>query len=406
MRIRAFKALRPRPELAARVACVPYDVVSADEARALAAGNPLSFLHVARSEIDLPAGTDPYAEAVYAKAAENLARLKSERALIEEAEPSLYVYRQTLGRHVQRGVVACCAAAEYEGGIIRRHEKIREEKRRDRFRHISRLGTQTGLVFLVYRDRAEIDALMTEVEQGGPALVDFVSEDDTQHAVWRVELPAALTAAFERVPICYIADGHHRAAASADVAKARAAANPHHTGEEEYNGFAAALFPASQVRILPYNRCVQDLNRRAPAAFLDAVRKAFEVFEPAPPMPRAAREISMYVAGRWYGLRWASPPPGGAASGLDVSVLQNRLLDPILGVKDPRADRRIEFVGGIRGPEELKRRVDSGAAGVAFSMFPVRVDEVMAIADAGETMPPKSTWFEPKLRSGLLMHGF
>lgn len=403
MQIRPFRVLRPRPDVAGMVASVPYDVVDAAEAAALAAGNPLSFLRVSRSEIDLPPGTDPYSPAVYEKAAENLRRLRDDGVLCQDREPGLFVYRQIMGNHAQRGVVACCSAEEYERDIIRKHEKTRKDKEDDRTRHIQAIHAQPGPVFVAYRNRDDIDRLVAAVERSAP-LYDFTAPDGIRHTVWRVGDPKPVLTGFEKVPLAYIADGHHRAAAAVRVARERRAANPGHTGREEYNWFMAALFPANQLQILPCNRAVRDLNGMSPAQFMEAVAARFTVRENAANRPAAPANISMYLPGAWHGLSWKTDPAASAVDALDVSVLQNRLLGPLLGIDDPRTTKRIDFIGGIRGPGELVKLVDSGRAAVAFSMFPTTTAQLMAVSDAGQIMPPKSTWFEPKLRSGLLIH--
>jgi uncharacterized protein (DUF1015 family) len=403
MRLSPFKALRPAPDAAARVAAPPYDVVTAAEARLLTAGNPHSFLHVTRAEIDMPEEADPASEAVYAQGRRTLDSLRRERVLIEDPAPSLYIYRLELGAHVQHGVAACLDIEDYVRQTIRTHEKTRQDKEDDRARHIRILEANTGPVFLLYRRQPAIDALVESVEQGAP-LCAFTAADGVRHAVWRAPDPAALQNAFAAVDVCYIADGHHRAAAAVRVGQERRAANPAHTGREEYTRFLGVLFPDNQLRILPYNRAVHDLNGLSAETFLAAVRERFAVREEAAPAPAAPRRASMYTAGRWYGLAWDTPPGADPVSSLDVSVLQDRLLAPVLGIDDPRTSGRIDFIGGIRGHEELARLVDAGRAAVAFSMYPTTVDQLTAIADAGQMMPPKSTWFEPKLRSGLLVH--
>ena len=405
--VRPFRALRPPPEKASGVSAVPYDVVSTEEARRLAAGNPLSFLHVSRSEIDLPEGTDPYAGAVYTKAAENFATLKREAPLSLEAEPSLYVYRLRMDDHEQTGIAGCCSLDEYDRDVVRKHERTRPDKEDDRTRHMLALNAQTGPVFLTYRGRAEIDAIVEDTARR-PPLFDFTAPDGVAHTIWRVPGEAAgrLSEQFQPVPLLYIADGHHRAASAARARRELAGKNPRHTGEEAYNFFLAVAFPAGEVRILPYNRVVKELNGRTPEEFLQALREKFALTADASPSPRRKGEISVYLAGRWHGLLI---PPGGAATGgaissLDAALLQEKILEPLLGIKDIRTDKRIDFVGGIRGTKELERLVDTGKAAVAFSLYPVSLDDLMAVSDANEIMPPKSTWFEPKLRDGLLIH--
>ncbi|MFH0952953.1 MAG: DUF1015 family protein [Verrucomicrobiota bacterium] len=402
MRIKAFQAWRPAPQLAAKVASLPYDVVNTAEARELSKGNANSFFHVSRAEIDLPAGTDLHAEQVYQKAAENFRRLLSDGVLVREDKPSLYVYRLVRGTHEQRGIVAVCHVGDYERNVIKKHEKTRKAPEDDRTKHIDATNAHSGPVFLAYRDQAEINRIAARTEQGAP-LYDFTAADGIRHTVWRLSDAGAVVEAFARVPEAYIADGHHRAAAAVRVALRRAAGGKA-AGDEEYNWFLAVLFPAGQLCILPYNRCVHDLNGLSQEKFLEAVRQHFRVTEGADPEPAKPGHISMYLAGKWYGLYWAPDAAPDPVSSLDVSVLQDRLLSPVLAIDDPRSSPRIEFVGGIRGTAELVKKVDSGKAAVAFSMYPTTVEQLMRISDAGQTMPPKSTWFEPKLRDGLLIH--
>jgi len=403
MKIKPFAALRPQANRAAAVAAVPYDVVDTAEARALAAGNPDSFLHVSRPEIDLPDTVDIHDDAVYAQGAAALRDLQQRGVLLRERDAGLYVYRQIMGSHSQTGLVTCCHIDDYAQNIIRRHEKTRQDKEDDRTRHVLELNANSGPVFLTYRDVPSIDRLVATIAAGAP-LYDFTAADGVRHTVWRVDSPVApWLEAFAHVPLCYVADGHHRAAAAARAGRLRRDANPHHTGNEEYNWFLAVLFPAAQLRILPYNRCVADLNGLTPAALLQRVRAIFDC-TPAPMAePAGPRQVHMYLDGRWHRLSWRETGIDPVGS-LDVSVLQDRLLAPVLGIDDPRTNARISFVGGIRGTAELVRRVDAGRDAVAFSLYPVSVVQMMAIADADQIMPPKSTWFEPKLRSGLLVH--
>ncbi len=403
MLVKPFAALRPVPEKAAALAAVPYDVVDTAEARVLAAGNPDSFLHVSRPEIDLPDSVDVHDDAVYAQGVRALKDLQARGVLQREAGERLYVYRQIMGAHSQTGVVTCCHIEDYANDIIRKHEKTRKDKEDDRTRHCLELNANSGPVFLTYRDSAALDTRVADVQQHAP-LYDFTAVDGVRHTVWRVEGPTeGWVKAFGQVPLAYVADGHHRAAAAFRTGQQRRAANPAHTGNEEYNWFLAVLFPATQLRILPYNRCVADLNGLTPAAFLEKVKAVFKA-EPADgATPDGPREVRMYLGRAWYKLTWderSSDPVGR----LDVSVLQDWLLAPVLGIDDPRTNTRISFVGGIRGTGELTQRVDSGRDAVAFSMYPTTVEQMMDIADAGQIMPPKSTWFEPKLRSGLLVH--
>ena len=405
LRVRAFQGLSPKPELAANVACVPYDVVNREEAAALATGHPNSLLHVDRAEIGLPPETDPYADIVYSTAKKNLESLVASSVLVREAAPTLYLYRQQMGDHVQTGIAAVCHIDDYENDIIRKHEKTRKDKEDDRTRLIATLGADTGPVFLTYRGRPEIDALVA-AESECPPEVDFVAPDGIRHSLWKVREAGLLEQAFARVPLAYVADGHHRSASAARVGRERRAANPHHTGTEDYNWFLCVLFPADQLQILPYNRIVHDLNGLTGDEFLAAVRRVFDVAENESATPASPGTVSMFFEGCWWALTWKPDPGADPVARLDVSVLQDRLLAPVLGIDDPRTSKRIDFVGGIRGTSELESLVKSGRGAVAFSLYPVTVDQLMDIADAGQIMPPKSTWFEPKLRSGLFIHTF
>ena len=403
--IRPFRALRPQVERAESVASVPYDVVNTDEARALAQENPLSFLHVSRPEIDLPQGTDIHSDIVYRKAVENFEKLIAECPMEKESEPSLYLYRLIMGNHEQIGIVACCSIDEYDNSTIRKHERTRRDKEDDRTRHMLMLKAQTGPVFLTYRRRAEIDEQVSAAVSATP-LYDITAHDGVRHTIWRVDNTESLVKSFESVPLLYIADGHHRAASAS---RARAELRDQsfaHTGKEDYNYFLTVIFPDSQVQILAYNRTVQDLNGLSKEQFLEAVKEQFTISENARPEPRERGNWSMYLDGKWYGLQLspATTLPSGTVAALDVSILQDRLLDPILGIKDVRTDKRVDFIGGLRGTKELERLVDEGKAAVAFSLFPTTVAELLMVSDANEIMPPKSTWFEPKLRDGLLIH--
>lgn len=402
--IHPFSALRPPSDRAKQVSSVPYDVVNSEEARALATGNPLSFLHVSRPEIDLPPGTDLYSDPVYRKALENFQKLIAECPLQTEDIPSLYLYRLIMGDHEQVGVVACCSVDEYDRDLIRKHERTRRDKEDDRTRHMMVLQAQTGPVFLTYRARPDIDNMSLETTMTKP-LYDFTADDGVQHTIWHVPDPVRFVHAFREVPFLYIADGHHRAASASRARAELKAQSFGHTGDEEYNFFLTVIFPDNQLQILPYNRVVKDLNGLNSEGFLAEVRKTF-VVENGNPDPEQPKAWSMYLDGRWYGLRLAagSPPAQGLVDSLDVSVLQGRLLDPILGIKDVRTDKRIDFVGGLRGTKELERLVNERKAAVAFSLHATTVDDLLRVSDAGEIMPPKSTWFEPKLRDGLLIH--
>jgi len=406
--IRPFTALRPPEVRAAEVASVPYDVVNTEEARALAAGNALSFLHVSRPEIDLPEGTELYSDVVYGKAVENFQALIKNCPLVHEDEPSIYFYRLVMGEHEQIGIVACCAVDEYDSNQIRKHERTRRDKEDDRTRHMLVLRAQTGPVFLTYRAQANIDRMVWEFINDHPPLYDFVASDGIRHTIWRTPEPDPFVAAFREVPNLYIADGHHRAASAS---RARAELKEHgfsFIGTEEFNFFLAVMFPDNQLQILPYNRVVRDLNGLSREEFLAQVGQSFEISRDGTPAPQARGTWSMYLGGNWYGLSLPADTAKhrGIVESLDVSVLQDRLLDPILGVKDIRTDKRVDFVGGIRGPEELESLVNQGRAAVAFSLYPTTIDDLLSVSDAGEIMPPKSTWFEPKLRDGLLIHSF
>jgi uncharacterized protein (DUF1015 family) len=417
-----FRALRPRPDRAADVIAPPYDVVSTEEARALAAGRPASFLHISRPEIDLPPGTSPYSDEAYARGAANLARLVETGVLTREPEPSYYVYRIAMQGRVQTGVAVAASVAAYEAHRIRRHELTRPDKENDRVRNIESLNAQTGPVLLAYRASAELRSLVRDAAAGAP-LLSATGPNDTQHTIWRVadlERVAELTEAFDALDALYIADGHHRSAAALRVAQSRreaagrrathrAAARrvAHAAASASHDYFLAVAFPHDEMRILDYNRVVRDLNGLKIDALLARVRESFDVEISAAPVQPARREtFGLFVAGRWYRLaiRSALVPRTDPVASLDVSLLQDRLLAPILGIGDPRTDERIGFVGGVRGLAELERRVLSGRDAAAFAMRPTRMEQLMAVADANRLMPPKSTWFEPKLADGLLSH--
>jgi uncharacterized protein (DUF1015 family) len=403
--IHPFRALRPPPARVAEVASPPYDVVSTEEARELALDNPLSFLHVSRPEIDLPEGTDIHSDAVYRKAAENFEKLKTECPLEEEATPSVYLYRLIMGEHEQIGVVACCAVDEYDDNTIRKHERTRRDKEDDRTRHMMTLNSQTGPVFLTYRAVPDIDAMVMEMTASFP-LYDFTAPDGVQHTIWHAPDPVRFVQAFRSVPHLYIADGHHRAASASRARAELKERSFGHTGDEEYNYFLTVIFPDNQLQILPYNRVVRELNNLTAGEFFLRVKTKFDVTEDAPPVPARPGEWSMYFVKRWYGLtlKNGAPQTDDPVASLDVSVLQDHLLDPILGIKDVRTDKRIDFIGGIRGTKELERLVDEGKAAVAFSLYPTTVENLLRVSDADSIMPPKSTWFEPKLRDGILIH--
>jgi uncharacterized protein (DUF1015 family) len=401
-----FAALRPAPEHAADVAALPYDVMSSNEARAMVQGKPYSFLRIDRAETGLAQGTDPYSDAVYEKARENLAALVSGGVLKRDGASRYYIYSLTMGGREQTGLVGCASVAEYESGVIKKHELTRPEKEADRIRHIEALDAQTGPIFLSCRAEPELTALLKEYRETHAPEYDFVAEDDIRHAVW--VLPetenARIAAMFGRIPCLYIADGHHRCASACRVGNARRDAAASHSGNEEFNYFLSVVFPDNELEIMAYNRTVKDLNGLAPEEFLQALEGDFTVERSdAPVNPARKHSFGLYLEGVWYRL---TAKTGGAdsVSDLDVSVLQDRVLDKLLGIKDPRTDKRVEFIGGIRGLEWLKARVDAGKAAAAFSMHPTSLAELMEIADQNLLMPPKSTWFEPKLRSGLFIH--
>ncbi len=405
--VKPFRALRPNPAQAAAVASVPYDVVNTEEARALAGDNPLSFLRVSRPELEMDDGIDHYSDEVYDRAATNFDRLMAGAPLVIEDQPSLYLYRLRMGEREQTGLVACCAVDEYDNDIIRKHERTRRDKEDDRTRHIMTLRAQTGPVFLTYRANPVIDELTRALVQLAP-LFDFEAADGIGHTVWRIppSLNAAIEQAFAQVPLLYIADGHHRAKSASRAREELRAGNPNHTGSEQYNFFQGVLFPDTQLRILSYNRVVHDLGELDQVEFLRRVGEYFDIEPDASPVPAARGRFAMYLEGRWFSLepRIDVSARPRVIDRLDVSLLQDLLLAPILGIEDPRTDKRIDFVGGIRGTRELERLVDDGLAAVAFSLHPVTLAELMEISDADEIMPPKSTWFEPKLRDGLLSH--
>lgn len=405
MKIKPWRAWRPRPDVAARVAALPYDVVDTAEARALAADNPYSYLHVSRAEIDLPDGTDPHADAAYSQARLNLEVMQKQGLLVQEPQPVFFLYRLTMEGRSQVGFAACCAVVEYERGVIKTHETTRRDKEDDRTRHIEQLNANTEPVFIAFRDDPHL-ARMARLAQEKQPLYDFIAPDGIAHALWRLDETTEIVRAFAGVPAAYIADGHHRAAAAARVARTRRKAGDRAAAGAEYDWFMAALFPASQLRILPYNRCVRDLNGLSAGRFFAAVRERFVVQEGVGSTPAGPGRIGMYWSHTWYELSGTFAQDADLLGRLDVSVLQDRLLAPVLGISDPRTDPRIEFIGGIRGVGELVQRVERGQAAVAFSMYPTQVEQMMSIADAGLIMPPKSTWFEPKLRSGLFVHTF
>ncbi len=408
--VRPFRGLRPRPEFAEKIASPPYDVLNSEEAREMAKNNPLSFLHVVKPEIDLPPGTDLYSDEVYQKGAENLKKLIAEGYMLQDPEPHYYLYRQIMGDHSQVGIVAGASVEEYDKDLIKKHELTRKAKEDDRTRHVDTIGANTGPVFLTYKHTDKLDEILERLTSGKPT-VDFTSSDGVRHTLWVVDKPndiESIRAGFAEIDVLYVADGHHRSASASRVQKIRKGKNPNHTGDEEYNFFLTVIFPDNQMMIMDYNRVVKDLNGRTQEEFINEIIDKFDIepFGITQYKPKRLHEFGMYLGGNWYKLtaKPGSFDQGDPVGSLDVAVLQNNLLSPILGIGDPRTDERIDFIGGIRGLSELEKRVNSGDWAAAFAMFPTTISQLMAIADAGKTMPPKSTWFEPKLRSGMVIH--
>lgn len=403
--LRPFRALRPHPKYVAQVAEVPYDVVDRQEAKALGEGHPLSFIHVSRAEIDLPDSVDAYDPSVYAKAAENLKKLCDEGALFLDETPAVYVYQQQMGDHVQTGIAATFSVDEYDNNLIKKHEKTRKAKEDDRTNHIITTKAQTGPVFLTYKARPEIDAIVNKVIATEP-LYNFVAPDGIRHTAWKLENCQDLVEEFAKIPALYIADGHHRAASASRTRAKLRSEDPSWKGTEAANFFLAVAFPDDQLKIMAYNRVVANLNNHSEENFLAELKKVVPVAENATPEPQQDGHVSMYLGKKWYDLDLTPLKEKAAtpAQKLDAAVLQDNVLNPLLAIDDPRTNERIDFVGGIRGTGELVKRVDEGRAKVAFSMRPVSLKELMDIADAGEIMPPKSTWFEPKLRDSIVNH--
>lgn len=408
MKIRSFKGLTPAKGKAEAIASLPYDVVNYQQACEQAEGRPLSFMRVVRSEIELPEGTDPYSDAVYAHAKENFERLIANGDLVREPENCMYLYRQEMGGHSQTGLVATFSAEDYDSDVIKKHEKTRAAKENDRYRLTKTLRANTGPVFLTVKDGTALDKIIAEKDDAD-AIFDFVASDGIRHTGWKISDPeklAKIKEIFDKIQCAYVADGHHRSASNARCARDLKAENPNHTGDEDYNWFLSVVFPAGQLKILPYNRVVRDLAGMDESEFLEKLSKVCTVTQSGEKSPPAPNFVDMYLGKKWYTLKFENTSSLGAVEGLDVSLLQDRVLSPILKIGDPRTDERIDFVGGIRGTGELEKLVDSGKFAVAFSMYPTTVAQLMDIADAGEIMPPKSTWFEPKLRSGLFVHTF
>jgi len=398
--LKPFAALRPKPELAPQICELPYDVMSSDEAREMAAGNPLSFLHVSKPEIDLPPATDIYSAPVYAKGRENFQKLIAQGALKQDAHPYFYLYRQIMGKHAQVGLVAAASCEEYLKNIIKKHEFTRPDKEDDRVRHIETLNSQTGPVFLTYRASEKFDAFVAKKISETPA-VDFTARDGVRHTSWTissVEEIKFVEGLFAQIPFLYIADGHHRSAAAGRVYQSRKGAG--HSGQ-----FLCVIFPHNQMQILPYNRVLKDLNDHTPEQLLKKLETVFTI-KPGQPSPKSKHELGFYFQGQWRTLN-VKPQftsTSDPIESLDVTILQKQVLAPIFGIDDPRTSKRINFVGGIRGTAELEKLVNSGEYACAFSMFPTSIEDLMSIADAGGIMPPKSTWFEPKLRDAMFCH--
>lgn len=398
--IQPFAAIRPRPELAARLCAPPYDVLSTEEARAMAEGNPLSFLRVSKPEIEFPPHQDPYAPEVYARGREHFQRLCREGALVQEPAPAYYLYQQQMGHHVQTGLVAVASCAAYLEGRIKKHELTRPDKEDDRMRHIEIVGAQTGPAFLVYRGQPALDAFIAQ-KAAAPPEIEFMAPDGVRHAAWALRDPADMACidrAFAEIPALYIADGHHRTAAAARVCQKRG------TGTAAW--FLAVIFPHHQMRILPYNRVVKDLNGLTPPALWKQLQTRFEVLSGAQATPAQKHEIGFYFEGRWHRLRWKNGWTNApqAVERLDAALLQRHVLEPVFGIDNPRTSQRIAFIGGIRGTAALEQLVNSGAYSAAFSLHPTTIEDLMQVADEGGIMPPKSTWFEPKLRDALFIH--
>ncbi len=408
--VRPFKGLRPPRDVAAKLASLPYDVINSQEAREIAKDNPQSFLHVVKPEIDLDPGINLYDQKVYDKAVENFKMFQQKGWLKKDDSECLYIYREIMDGRAQIGLVCCVSAQEYWDGKIKRHEFTRKSKEEDRLKHVDMVNANAGPVFLTYPAKSSIDSMVNEAIKTEP-VADFVADDGIAHTVWQVKDKAwisKMVGEFARIPALYVADGHHRTQAAARLAKIRAEKNAHHTGDEEYNFFLAVVFPHNHLFIMDYNRAVMDLNGNSENQFLKKVSEKFTVEKTDYKKPTAANTFGMYLKGTWYKLT-AKPGTYDAndpVNSLDVAILQNNLLNPILGIDDPRTNDRIDFIGGIRGIKELEKIVDNGKFVVSFSMFPTSIRQLMKIADSGEVMPPKSTWFEPKLRSGLIIHTY
>jgi uncharacterized protein (DUF1015 family) len=410
--IKAFKGIRPVKDKAHLVASKPYDVLNSQEARVEAEGNPYTFLHVVKAEIDLPEDIDVHTTPVYEQARDNFQKMIADGVMIQDEEDTYYLYQQIMGEQKQIGLLAASSTQDYFDDVIKKHEFTRPKKEQDRINHFNTVNAHTGPVFLTYPDVPEMDELVSGIVSKQEPEYDFTADDGVQHTLWVVKDKAAIeqiTAIFsEKVPFTYIADGHHRAASSAKIANLRKEANPNHTGQEEYNFFLTVLFPAGQLSIIDYNRVVQDLNGLSDDEFMAKISETMDVEEFGTEVykPEALHNFGLYINKKWYKLtaKAGTYDDNDPLDVLDVAILQKNVLDPILGIQDPRTDERIDFVGGIRGLGELEKRVDSGEMKIAFSLYPVTIQQLIDIADSGNVMPPKSTWFEPKLRSGMVVH--
>jgi len=403
--IKPFRALRPAPEQAKQVSCVPYDVVYEREVRAFINESPLSFLRVTRPEAEFSENENSDSPKVFARAKENLQKFIRDEIFLTEPEPSIYIYRLSTDRHAQTGVVACCSLDEYELGKIKKHEKTRPDKVEDRTRHMVALNAQTGLIFLAFRNTEKIKELIFETTQGKP-IYNFYCSNGVKQTVWRTTRTEDFVSGFAEVPALYIADGHHRLESALLAREIMREKNPHHTGAEDYNFVVAGMFPSKDLQILAYNRVVKDLNNLSEAEFFQKARRSFFITETSEKVPASKNEFCLYISAKWYKLKFAAERARALnmIERLDVSILQNFLLAPILGIEDPRTDQRIGFIGGARGTDELEKLVVEGTAKLAVSMFPTTMDDLFAVSDMDEIMPPKSTWFEPKLKDGLLVH--
>jgi uncharacterized protein (DUF1015 family) len=400
--VKPFKAWRPKPEFAKEIACVPYDVINTKEAKALADGKPNSFLHVIRPEIDLPLKTSSYDSQVYEKGRKNLSELLASRFMEQEDTEALYIYRLIMDGRSQAGIFGCVSVEDYNNNVILKHELTRPDKEDDRTKHIITQEAHAEPVMLTFRDPGEVTSFMTQYMKSEEPLYDFETEDEIQHTIWKVESTDHLVSSFSNIPKLYIADGHHRCASAARAAKEYASKNPSDHKENGSNFFPAVLFPMDQMEILAYNRIVFSI----PDNFIEQLDKKFTVQKKAKPVPPKKGMVSFYVNDNWYGITLKSPGENDPASALDISLLQKQILKPLLDIKDQRVDPNIDFVGGIRGTEELEKLVDNGEAALGISLYPTSIEELLDVSDAGLLMPPKSTWFEPKLRSGLLIHTF